>query len=186
MKEIYLLTHHRKYEDGSGSDIKLLGTYSSLEEIEKVLPHYRKQPGFCDYPDDFVIEKYELDEQTDWNEGFILGKNIPSWASEEVAKQNETAEEFALRLYKEQYGKEPIRLSYSEFAALLEYAKKKKTYVLWHSYQNKHGKELTKCLGIYSNLELAEEAKARYATLPGFCDIPEGLYIDEFLINRNK
>ena len=49
MKEIYLLTHHRKYEDGSGSDIKLLGTYSSLEEIEKVLPHYRKQPGFCDY-----------------------------------------------------------------------------------------------------------------------------------------
>ena len=186
MKEVYLLLHLREYSDGTGADSKLLGAYSSLEEIEKVMPHYLEQEGFRDYPDGFRIDKYELDEYSDWNEGFVIGKNIPLWAEGKELQEGEAPENFARRLCKERYGDKYITVNQGEFDALMQYGKKRKVYVLWHEYRDASGEEITKCLGIYSSLELVEQAKDEYRTLPGFSDKQEGFFIDEFLVNRNQ
>jgi len=40
---------------------KLLGFFSSEEECRNVIPLYLQQPGFKNYPEDFVIKKVEAD-----------------------------------------------------------------------------------------------------------------------------
>ena len=66
MKYVYELNHQRLVEviEETGEKVnntKLLGFYSSKEKCEEVILYYLKQPGFKDFPDDFVITQVEAD-----------------------------------------------------------------------------------------------------------------------------
>lgn len=66
MKYVYELNHQRLVEviEDTGEKVtetKLLGFYSSKEKCEEVILYYLKQPGFKDFPDDFVITQVEAD-----------------------------------------------------------------------------------------------------------------------------
>lgn len=58
LKVIYMLTHSRSVEEDV-HDTKLIGFYSSRQNAEKVIKRYKSITGFCDYPEDFVIEEWE-------------------------------------------------------------------------------------------------------------------------------
>ena len=66
MKNVYVLEHSA---EGLVERMKLLGVYSSKEEAEKVVSILSEKPGFKDYPDDFVIDEYEVDKMC-WSSGF--------------------------------------------------------------------------------------------------------------------
>jgi hypothetical protein len=88
--DVYLLTHihHAAFLDGSptqhrggdgeliwdeqdGDDLKTLGIFSSESAAERVIELARKQPGFRDEPDCFLITRYTVDDGDDWAEGFV-------------------------------------------------------------------------------------------------------------------
>lgn len=68
-KYVYVLQHSYELENGY-DETKFLGVFSSLEKAESAVLEYKKLPGFKDYPNDFYIDKYEIDK-THWIEGFI-------------------------------------------------------------------------------------------------------------------
>ena len=56
--------HTVEIEPATGESIHstcLLGFFSSEIKCKEAIPYYLKQPGFKDYPDDFVIEEVEAD-----------------------------------------------------------------------------------------------------------------------------
>ena len=68
MDKVYLLWH--MYDRNGGEEAKLLGAYSSREKAEAKIPGYRALPGFCNHPDDFLVDEYEMDQPM-WTEGFV-------------------------------------------------------------------------------------------------------------------
>lgn len=68
MKYVYILFH--SYEINDCEEIKILGVHSSEELAKMALEKYKILPGFDKYPDDFHIDKYEID-LSKWIEGFI-------------------------------------------------------------------------------------------------------------------
>lgn len=68
MVTVFLLQH--SYEVNGVEDSKIIGIYSSREIAESIVIKYKKLPGFKDYPNDFFIYGYELDEDN-WEEGFV-------------------------------------------------------------------------------------------------------------------
>ncbi len=67
MKTVFLLHHTREHEDHE--DIKLIGVFSTREAAEQAMYQTKNEPGFCDYPEGFEIDVYEID-QPGWLEGF--------------------------------------------------------------------------------------------------------------------
>ena len=66
MKFVYELKHKRLVEtiEETGEEVrntKLLGFFSTREKCNEVILHYLEQPGFKDFPDDFVISEVEAD-----------------------------------------------------------------------------------------------------------------------------
>ena len=64
MEKVYLLLHRYFVEKciSNGKDIfesKLLGFFSSINKCEEAITFYLEQPGFEEYPDDFVIKEVE-------------------------------------------------------------------------------------------------------------------------------
>ncbi|MBR1374834.1 MAG: hypothetical protein IJ566_01960 [Cardiobacteriaceae bacterium] len=184
--EIYFLSHpdQNKYNSAE-KNTKIIGIYSSIEEIDKAIDQFHKQGNFLDNPNDFIIEKYELDKSY-WQTGFILDKNIPVWADKKVVYTGETSYEFAYRLCSEYgYDKEFITWQYSEYASLVEYAKTiPYVYILWHYYETENYDDVIKLLGIFSSYELAKEAEERCKKLPGFKSLPYYFDIDAYQINQ--
>lgn len=73
---VFLLQH--SYLLDSDSDVyetKILGVYSSEELATNAILRYRKLDGFKLHPDDFYIDKYEINKD-DWTEGFISIEDI--------------------------------------------------------------------------------------------------------------
>ena len=68
MDRAYLLQH----ENPDTEDVKVIGLYSSPSLAAAAIERLRTQPGFCDYPDGFTIDAYELNEDH-WVEGFVRG-----------------------------------------------------------------------------------------------------------------
>lgn len=68
MVTVFLLQH--SYEVNGVENSKIIGIYSSREIAESIVIKYKKLLGFKDYPNDFFIDGYELDEDN-WEEGFI-------------------------------------------------------------------------------------------------------------------
>ncbi|NLD49904.1 MAG: hypothetical protein GX660_22405 [Clostridiaceae bacterium] len=63
MRYVYKLEHKRKVEtnDVDRFSTKLIGFYSSRAKALSVIERYKSIEGFKDYPDDFIIEKCEVD-----------------------------------------------------------------------------------------------------------------------------
>jgi homoserine kinase type II len=49
---------------------KLIGVYTDEEEAKRAIGRVKGQPGFRDYPDGFIIDCYELN-QDNWADGFF-------------------------------------------------------------------------------------------------------------------
>jgi hypothetical protein len=68
MRSVFVVFH--EYETSSGCDSsKFIGVYASREAGEAAILRTRMQPGFCDFPDGFSIDEYELNKDH-WQEGF--------------------------------------------------------------------------------------------------------------------
>jgi len=50
--------------------VKVIGIYSLRKLAEAALERTRLLPGFCDEPDGFTIEQYEVDKDH-WPRGFV-------------------------------------------------------------------------------------------------------------------
>ncbi len=64
MKYVYKLEHKRIIVNESVDVIsctKIIGFYSSREKVMSVIEKYKSIKGFKDYPNDFIIEKCEVD-----------------------------------------------------------------------------------------------------------------------------
>lgn len=75
LEEVFLV-HWMSYDsngvllDGfERDDCKLIGVYSDREEAERAIERAKLLPGFCDYPQMFLIGKHKLNEDS-WKEGF--------------------------------------------------------------------------------------------------------------------
>jgi hypothetical protein len=68
MKTVYLLYHSHDSAEGD-DNYKLLGIFSTEKKAQDAIDSFRLKPGFVDYPDDFSIDKYEIDKAY-WSEGF--------------------------------------------------------------------------------------------------------------------
>ena len=67
MNNVYMLTHRRitEFDDQSGENIYstcLLGFFSTKAKCNEMIEHYLKQPGFIDYPNGFIIESVEAND----------------------------------------------------------------------------------------------------------------------------
>jgi hypothetical protein len=60
-----MLYHKRLIEKKNDEDIfdkKIIGYFSCKEKAEKIKLEYKNLPGFRDYPNDFIIDEYEMDK----------------------------------------------------------------------------------------------------------------------------
>ena len=60
MAYVFKLIHQRYVEDDATSTI-MIGFYSTHKKAKEVIERYKKIVGFKDYPNDFIIEKMEID-----------------------------------------------------------------------------------------------------------------------------
>ena len=76
MKKVYLLWHTHINENlRNGEDVKLLGTFSSVELAKNTENRAKLLAGFKDAVNGFHIAEYEIDKQH-WTEGFVTLKQI--------------------------------------------------------------------------------------------------------------
>ncbi len=73
MKVYYL--EHIKDEDDCES-VKSLGIYATMHDAKQAIERFLMRPGFCDYPDGFNIDAYEVGEDC-WAEGFTRWDDFP-------------------------------------------------------------------------------------------------------------
>jgi hypothetical protein len=67
-RSVFLVWHaHDLVEE---VDVKLLGVYSSQALAEERVARALAEEGFRDYPDNFEVSEYKVDEDT-CNEGFV-------------------------------------------------------------------------------------------------------------------
>jgi len=80
----YAYVLHHEYEWCGRDESKLIGLYATKRDAEEAAALLKHQPGFCDWPDGFTIDKYHLN-QTHWTEGFFINVNIlvPSTGEDE-------------------------------------------------------------------------------------------------------
>ncbi len=67
VKVVYLLQH--SYENEEGSEVKILGVFSSKQNAEAAIDSMIRKPGFSSYPDGFHIDELILDSVF-WQDGF--------------------------------------------------------------------------------------------------------------------
>lgn len=71
MKKVWLVWH---IDDSAQTDEeeheKLIGAYSSEEFARDAIKRLRDKPGFCDYPERWKIDDWDLD-QDEWLDGFV-------------------------------------------------------------------------------------------------------------------
>ena len=93
MKDVYVLQHSYELEDCE--ETKLIGVYSSEKAAKKAITRLQTQSGFCDYPNNFSIDRYQID-QDNWEEGFItmvtvymplLGEGVNVWRPVQAIKR---------------------------------------------------------------------------------------------------
>lgn len=69
--DVWLLQH--SYLLDAGEDVyetKTIGIYSTQEKALEAVGRLRETEGFSRYPEDFYIDRYELDADN-WTEGFV-------------------------------------------------------------------------------------------------------------------
>jgi hypothetical protein len=68
LKSIFSISHIYKV-DTFTDDERIIGIFSDLAIAEQIIEQLKKQPGFEDYPDDFIVDEVELNELL-WASGF--------------------------------------------------------------------------------------------------------------------
>ncbi len=58
-------------------------------------------------------------------------------------------------------------------------------FLLWHVHEPPVGEDDVKLIGVYSSQELAERAKERVLSQPGFRDAPKGFQIDRYQLDQD-
>jgi hypothetical protein len=66
--DVFVLQHVNELEDAA-EDVKFIGVYSSEDAAREAVARLGRQPGFCDHPDGFHIDRYRVDADH-WVEGF--------------------------------------------------------------------------------------------------------------------
>ena len=61
LKSIFSISHIYKV-DALTDDERIIGVFSNLAIAEQIVEQLKKQPGFEDYPEDFIIDEVELNE----------------------------------------------------------------------------------------------------------------------------
>lgn len=56
---VYVLLHSREVEEDVFCSIGI-GIYTSMEIVHETIARYKNVTGFKDYPDDFVVDQYEV------------------------------------------------------------------------------------------------------------------------------
>jgi hypothetical protein len=84
--DVFILWHVHEFEDGS-EDVKLIGVYSTRERAEAAKQRLLNQPGFCDIPEGFHIDRYPLDKDH-WTEGYVTVRHDFASAAEHVLRKN--------------------------------------------------------------------------------------------------
>ena len=68
---VYLLQHSYLLDPETDVyETKTIGIYSAQERAEAAVERLQKCEGFRDHPEDFFIDRYEVDEDN-WTEGFV-------------------------------------------------------------------------------------------------------------------
>ena len=69
---VYLLEHlpDRDTDKEDMERLKTIGIFDSKQQAEMAIEQLKTQTGFKDYPNDFIIDTYEVNELA-WSEGFI-------------------------------------------------------------------------------------------------------------------
>jgi len=67
-KKVFLLVHIARQGE-ENEDVKNIGIYSSEKAVQAAINRLKDKPGFKKYPDIFVFDAYDLDEDN-WQEGF--------------------------------------------------------------------------------------------------------------------
>jgi len=65
---VFVFQHEHEL-DGC-DEVKFIGVYSSEERARAAVDRARALSGFCDYPDGFSVDPYEVD-MDHWTEGFV-------------------------------------------------------------------------------------------------------------------
>jgi hypothetical protein len=95
MKNVYVLHHSYELEDCE--ETKLIGVYSSKESAKQAITRLKTQSGFCDHPNNFSIDRYQID-QDNWEDGFttmvtvympLLGEGINAWRPVQAIKRTD-------------------------------------------------------------------------------------------------
>lgn len=71
---IYLVKHAHRIDD-AGDDVfesKIIGIFSSDFKAKEAVKFLKSKSGFVNYPDDFIIDDYEIDV-IEWDQGFVEG-----------------------------------------------------------------------------------------------------------------
>ncbi len=69
MKTVYVLQHVHSFDEGE-EDVKFIGVYTSRENAQEAIRRLGRFPGFCESPDGFSIDEYQLDKDQ-WIEGYV-------------------------------------------------------------------------------------------------------------------
>ena len=72
MISVYLLTHSYPVgEDKFFDEVRIIGLYSNKKKAKGALLKYRYKAGFKSHIDGFYIEKWEVDDNFQWVDGFV-------------------------------------------------------------------------------------------------------------------
>ncbi|HEX9997704.1 MAG TPA: hypothetical protein VGB45_11215 [Abditibacterium sp.] len=69
MQIAYVVQHVHIIEEDD-EDVKMIGVYSTEILAQEAIERLRLLPGFCDAPDGFTIDHYDLDADN-WTSGFV-------------------------------------------------------------------------------------------------------------------
>lgn len=69
INKVFVLQHGHSDEDSAGS-VLFIGVFSSEAKAKAVIELLIQQPGFKEYPEDFSIDVYTMDDYS-WREGFV-------------------------------------------------------------------------------------------------------------------
>lgn len=152
---IYTLEHI--YTDESHTNYKLLGFFDDLKELERIKDITSKFSGFKDYPDGFTFKKKELNK-VHWEIGFhtVVGEIGRDYLPEEDLIDEDT--------YLVQNLESIFNIS--------------------HTYTVDASTDDERIIGVFSNLNMAEQVIQQLKEQAGFRDYPENFIIDEVELNR--
>lgn len=68
MNEVFTLQH--SYKNNGNEETKFIGIYTTEQEAKNAIERLKSQSGFKDRPNDFYIDKYQLNKDN-WSEGYV-------------------------------------------------------------------------------------------------------------------